>query len=85
MKKGEIIKVKCKIELWFLSDVLPFINIYVCTKFHFNPFCTFQDMARTGNTYVKWLKGDNSIHIQGEIMVDGLSPSTHCNLYVYQV
>ena len=30
---------------------LPFINIYVCTKFNFNPFCTFQDMAQTGNNY----------------------------------
>jgi len=32
-KYGEIIQVKCKIGLWFLSSVLPFINIYVCTKF----------------------------------------------------
>ena len=39
--------VKCKIGLWFLSSVLPFINIYVCTKLNFNPICTFQDMTRT--------------------------------------
>ena len=26
--KGEIIQVKSKIELWFLSSVLHFINIY---------------------------------------------------------
>ena len=37
-KSGEIIKVKFKIGLWFLSSVLPFINIYVCTKFNCNPF-----------------------------------------------
>ena len=35
----------------------------------FNPFCTFQDMARTGNNYEKWLRGDKSINIQGRIMV----------------
>jgi len=28
-KLGEIIQVKCKIGLWFLSYVLSFINIYV--------------------------------------------------------
>jgi len=28
---------KIRIGLWFLSSVLPFINIYVCTKFNFNP------------------------------------------------
>jgi len=50
----EITQVKCKmIGLWFLSSALPLIYIYVCTKFHFNPFCTFQDMAWTGNTYEK--------------------------------
>ena len=41
--------VKCKIGLWFLSSALRLINIYVCIKFNFNPFCTFQDMARTRN------------------------------------
>ena len=55
----------CMIGLWFLSSALPLIYIYVSTKFHCNPFCTFQDMARTGNPYVKWLRGDNSINIQG--------------------
>jgi len=29
-----------------MSSVLPFINIYACTKLNFNPFSTFQDMAR---------------------------------------
>ena len=37
----------------FLSSVLPFMNIYVCTKFNFNPFSTFQDMARISNPYEK--------------------------------
>ena len=52
---GEKIRtyVKCKIGLWFLSSVLPIINIDVCTEFNFNLFCTFQDMARTGNHYEK--------------------------------
>jgi len=37
-----------------LSSALPLINIYVCTKFNFNPFCTFQDMAQTGIYYDKY-------------------------------
>jgi len=50
----EITKVKYKmIGLWFLSSSLPLIYIYVCTKFNFNPFSTFQDMARTSNHYEK--------------------------------
>jgi len=56
-KKGEIIKVKCKIGLWFLSSVLPFINIYVCTKFNLNPFNTFQDIFRISNHYEKIVNG----------------------------
>jgi len=52
-KKGEIIQVKCKIGLSFLSSVITFINIYVCTKFNFIPFSTFQDMARISNHYEK--------------------------------
>jgi len=31
--------------LWLLYSAIPLINIYVCTKFNFNPFCTFQSMA----------------------------------------
>jgi len=46
---GEITQVKCKIGLWFLSTALPLINIYVCTKFNFHPFCTSQNMGRTSN------------------------------------
>ena len=38
---------------------------------HFNPFFTFQDMARTGNTNEKWLRGDNTVNLQGRIMVLG--------------
>jgi len=43
--------------LWFLSSALPLINIYVCTKFNFNPFCTFQDMAQTVIYYEKMVIG----------------------------
>ena len=82
----ETTQVKCKmIGLWFLSTALPFIYIYVCTKFHFNPFCTFQDMAWTGNTYEKWLSGDNTVNIQGRIMVLVYCPSSHCHLSINQV
>jgi len=67
----EITQVKCKIGLWFLSSVLSLINIYVCTKFNFNPFCAFQGMAQIGIHYEKkkWLWGDNYVNIQGRIMV----------------
>ena len=39
-----------------MSSALPLINIYVlgCTKFNFNPFCAFQDMAQTGIYYDKY-------------------------------
>ena len=43
-----------------LSSALPLINIYVCTKFNFNPFCTFQDVTRTSNYYEK-INGDGEI------------------------
>ena len=62
---------------------LPFINIYVCTKFNFNPFCTFQDMAQTGNNYEKWLRGDNSENIQGRIMGCVHCPPTAIYIYIY--
>jgi len=54
----EITQVKCK-----MSSALPLIFIYICTKFNLNPFCTFQDMARTSNhiNKTKWLRGDNSV------------------------
>ena len=61
-KRG-ITQVKYKIGLWFLSFVLPFINIYVCTKFNFNPFSTLQDMARTSNHYGKNGKGQITLSI----------------------
>ena len=48
-------------------------------------FYTFQDTALTGNNYEKWLWGDNSINIQGRIMVHGYCPSPHCHLSIYQV
>ena len=40
-----------------MSYALPLIYIYVCTKFNFNPFCTFQDMAKTGIHYEKMVEG----------------------------
>ena len=49
--------VKCKIGLWLLSSALPLINIYVCTKFNFNPFSTLQDMVRISNHYEKKVNG----------------------------
>jgi len=64
-----ITQVKCKVGLWLLSTALPLINIYVCTKFNFNPFCTFQDIARRATIMKnKWLWGDNSINIQSRTM-----------------
>ena len=33
----------------------------------------------------KWLQGDNSINIQGRIMVLGFCPYPHCHLSIYQV
>jgi len=41
--------------------------------------------VRTGNTYEKWLWGDNTVNIQNRIMVLGFRPSTHCHLSIYQV
>jgi len=67
-----------------LSDAL--INIYVCTKFNFNPFCTFQDMAQTHIHYKKkWLWEDNYVNIQGRIMVLVHGTSSHRHLSINQV
>ena len=65
-----------------MSSVLPLININVCTKFSFNPFSTFQDMAWTGIHYEqnKWLRADNSVNIQGRIMALVHCPSSHCQV-----
>ena len=119
-----------------MSSALPLINIYVCTKFNFNPVCTFQDSAQTVihyesndygeitlyiyrvrlwvlcttlppsiykqsfisipfvpfpdisgtcNTYEKWLRVDNTVNIQGTIMVLVHSTSPHCHICIYQV
>ena len=35
-------------------------------------------MTRTGNTYEKWLWGDNTINIQGRTMVHVHSTASHC-------
>ena len=55
--------------------------------FNYNPFCTFQDMAKTGIHYEenKWLQGDNYVNIQGRIMVLVHCPSSHCHLSINQV
>jgi len=45
-----------------MYTTLPLTAIYLKTKFYCNPFSTFQDMARTGNNYEKWLRGDNSLN-----------------------
>jgi len=77
----EITQVKCKIGLWFVSSALPLIYIYLCTKYIFNPFCTFKDVAQTGIHYkTQWLSGDNSVNIQGRIMV--LVHGTFCNCHL---
>jgi len=39
-------------------------------------------MARTGKTYEKWLRGDNSINIQGRVMVHGHCTSSYCYLSI---
>ena len=62
------------LTLWFLCSALPLTVIYLFTKFHFNLFSTFQDMARTCIHYEKWLRLDKSINIQGRIMVLGFVP-----------
>ena len=66
------------VGLWILGTALPLINIYVCTKFNFNTFCTFQDMTQTHIHYgEKWLRGDNTVNIQGRSMVLKHSTSSH--------
>ena len=61
---------KYRVWSWFLCTALPLTVIYVYIKFHFNnPFSTHLDMARTGIHCEKWLRGDNSINIQGMIVV----------------
>ena len=68
-----------------MSSVLPLINIYVCTKFNFNPFCTFQDMARHASIMKKWLRGDNYVNIHDRIIVFVHCPFPHCYLSINQV
>ena len=45
----------------------------------------FQDMARTGNNYEKLLRGDNTVNIQGRIMIILFCPFPHYHLSIYQV
>ena len=80
-------EVKCKIRGWFLSSALPLINIYVCAKFNFNPFCTFKNMTWTHIHYEKnkWLRGDNTVSIHGRITVFKHSTSPYCQLSINQL
>ena len=66
-------------RIMVIVPFLPLTDIYLLTKFHFNPFCTFQDMARTGNNYEKLLRGDYTVNIQGMIIVLVHSTSPHCH------
>jgi len=59
--------------------------IYLQTKFNINHFCAFKDMARTDIHKETWLRGDNSINIQGRIIVLGFCHSAHCHLSINQV
>ena len=67
------------------SCALPFLSLppYLETKFHFNRFLLSKIWPRTGNTYEKLLWGDNSIHIQGMIMVLVHCPFPYCHLSIY--
>ena len=69
-----------------MYSALPLINIYVCTKFNINPFCTFQDMDHTGMHYgKKWLRGDNYVNIQCVVMVLVHCSFPDCLLSINQV
>ena len=84
---GEMNQVNCKVGVWFLSSAFPLNNIYVWNKLNSNPFCIFQDVAKSGQMIImkKWLKGDNSIHLQGMIMVLVHWPTPHCHLSINKV
>ena len=49
-----------RVGLWLLCNALPLTAIYLYTKFQFNPFYTFQDMAKTDIHYER-LKGYGKI------------------------
>jgi len=42
-------------------------------------------MAWKGNSYEKWLRGDNTVNVQGMIMVLEHSTPSHCNISINQV
>jgi len=46
-----------------MSPALSLINLYVCTKFNFNPFSTLQDMAWTCIYYAKNSYGQITLSI----------------------
>jgi len=63
-KKADlVIKHHLYTKTWFLPSAIPLTVIYLLIKFHFNLFSTWQDMARIGIHYEKWLWGENSINI----------------------
>ena len=66
-------------KTWLMGDNSA---IYRAGLLFFNSFCTFQDMAQTGIHYIKWLWGNNTVHIQGRIMVLVHCRSFHCHLYI---
>ena len=83
---GKITHKIYKVGLWFLCNGVPLTFIYLQTKFNINQFCTLKDMAQTDIHYEKkWLWGDNSVNIQGRIMVLVHCPSSHFNLPINRV
>ena len=58
----------------------------IVLMFNYNPFCTLQDKAQTGIHYEKnkWLRGDNTVIIQGRIMFFVHCPSPDCHLSINQ-
>ena len=70
----------------FLSSALSLFNIYVCTKFNFNPFVLSKIWPRHTSIMTNTkLRGDNSINIHGMIIAIGFRPSFHCHLSINQV
>ena len=56
-----------------------------CTKLNFNPFILSKIWPGQATNMNKWLRGDNSINIQGTIMILMHCSFTHCHPSMYQV
>ena len=69
------------------SCVLPFLSLSSIYKPSFIsiPFVLFRIWPRKATILRIWLRSDNSINIQGRIMVLGFCPSSHCHLSINQV